>query len=137
MATLVINKKIRYNYSIIEEFEAGLALSGAEVKSCKLNHVKLDGSYVAYDNGELWFNQPDYDPNRPRKLLMHQSEIDSLMGKSKQQGLTLLVESLYTTRSLIKAKVVLARGKKKSDKRDTIKKRDADRKIGRAMRRKI
>lgn len=147
MPTLVKNKKVRFNYSVEEEFEAGIVLTGAEVKSCKASQVKLDGSYISYEDGELWVkhmhispyrfaHNPDYDTERKRKLLMKKSEVDMIMGKRKQQGLTLIPESLYTTRGLIKVKVVLARGKKKHDKRADKKKSDVNRQIARAMRRK-
>lgn len=148
MPTLAFNKRLRYDYSVIEEYEAGIVLTGAEVKACKLGHVQLIGCYVVYEDNEFWLtnamispyqmnNQRMYDPLRRRKLLMKRSEITTLLGKRQQQGLTLLVESLYTTRGLIKVKVVLARGKKKFDKRESIKKRDVDRNLARAMRKKI
>ncbi|MDP3970795.1 MAG: SsrA-binding protein SmpB [bacterium] len=148
MATLVKNKRVRYDYHVLEEHEAGLVLSGAEVKATKAKKISLEGSYITHKNNELWLinmmispyqssNQRNYQPMRDRKLIMHRSEIDGLLGKAKQQGLTLLVESLYTTRGLIKVKVVLARGKKQYDKRAIKKKRDTDRSIARAMRKKV
>lgn len=144
MPNLASNKHAKFNYEIIEEYEAGLVLSGAEVKSVKLKKMSLKGAYIAYDKGELWLknclispyqqnNQRDYDPYKIRKILMKRQEIDSLMGKSKSQGLTLLPINVYTKKALIKVKIGLARGKKKHDKRQTIKKRDADRKIKRAL----
>ncbi|MBU0731368.1 SsrA-binding protein SmpB [Patescibacteria group bacterium] len=148
MPTLATNKQGLYNYEVKDKFEAGIVLSGCEVKSTKKGHVNLKGSYVSYEKGDLWLknahisayqakNQPGYDPIHPRKLLMKRTEIDSLMGKSKQKGLTILPISLYTKGGLIKVKVGLARGKKAHDKRDLIKKRDADRRIGRALRKKL
>lgn len=148
MPTLAVNKHLRSDYAILEEIEAGLVLSGSEVKSCKLGHVSLQGAYVAYEGGELWLkkaqispyqlkNQPGYDSLGQRKVLVKKLELMHLMGKLKEAGLTLLPESLYTTRRLIKIKLVLAKGKKKYDKRADIKKRDVNRQIARALRQKI
>ena len=147
MPTLANNKYIRADYSIIEDYEAGLVLTGAEVKACKAGHVQLKGAYITIQAGELWLikatispyqlsNQPGYDPLRPRKLLLKHSQIMELVGKLKEPGLTLLPESLYTTRRLVKLKLVLARGKKKYDKRADIKKRDVNRQIARTLRQK-
>lgn len=148
MPTLVKNKRVRFDYTVIDDYEAGIVLTGAEVKSCKLGQVSLEGAYVSIEKTQLWLknmritpyqmgNQRDYDPMRNRKLLLHNKEIDKLIGKMKRAGLTLLPESLYTTRGFVKAKLVLAKGKKKADKRATIKKREADRSIGRALRQKV
>lgn len=146
MPTLAKNKRVRFDYEILEEYEAGFVLFGAEVKSIKLGRANLEGSYASYEDGELWLknfqipayqvnNQRDYNPLRQRKLLIKKPEMDTLLGKMKQKGLTLLVESLYSTRGLVKAKLVLARGKKKYDKRESIKKRETDRKVARALKR--
>ncbi len=148
MPTLAVTPHLRSDYNVLEDYEAGLVLTGAEVKSCKLGHVKLQGAYVSYENGKFWLkrafigpyqlaNQPGYDPIRPRQVLLHKREMDYLMGKVQEAGLTLLPENLYTTRRLVKLKVVLARGKKKYDKRADIKKRDVNRQIARALRQKI
>lgn len=148
MPTLAVNKHLRSNYSVLEEYETGLVLTGAEVKACKLSRVQFQGAYVAVEAGELWLkrahigpyqlkNQPGYDPLRTRKLLVHHSQLNEIMGRVQERGLTLLPESLYTTRRLIKLKLVLARGKKKYDKRADIKKRDVDRQIARALRHKV
>lgn len=148
MPTLAVTKHIRSDYEILETFEAGLVLSGPEVKSCKLGHVKLQGAYVTYENGAFWLkkaqispyqlaNQRGYEPLRTRKVLLHKKEMNYLIGKTKEAGLTLLPENLYSTRRLIKLKLVLARGKKKHDKRADIKKRDVNRQIARALRQKI
>ncbi|EKD76062.1 MAG: SsrA RNA (tmRNA)-binding protein [uncultured bacterium] len=147
MPTVASNKYIRSDYHILEDHEAGLVLTGAEVKSCKTGQVQLKGSYITSQGGELWLikatispyqlaNQPGYDPLRPRKLLLKHAQILQLLGKLQEPGLTLLPESLYTTRRLVKLKLVLARGKKKFDKRADIKKRDVNRQIARALRQK-
>lgn len=147
MPTLATNKEARFNYDILEEHEAGLILTGAETKSVKLSHISLRGAYITHQNNELWLkncyiasyqekNQPHYEDRHLRKLLLKRKEIDSLMGKMKQQGLTLLPLNVYTKKALIKVKIGLAKGRKKYDKRQIIKKREADRKINRALRQK-
>ncbi len=148
MSTLAYNKRVRFDYTILENFEAGIVLTGAEVKACKLGKISLAGAYVSLEKGELWLknaqiypyqinNQKGYDPLRLRKLLVKRGTIAEFVGKLQTAGLTLLVESLYTTRSFVKAKVVLARGKKLHDKRASIKKREVDRRIARALRHKL
>lgn len=148
MPTLAVMKHLRSDFEVLEDFEAGLVLTGAEVKACKLGHVKLQGAYVSYEHGAFWLkkahispyqlvNQRGYEPDRVRQVLLHKQEMDYLIGKTKVPGLTLLPESLYTTRRLVKLKVVLARGKKKHDKRADIKQRDVNRQIARALRKKI
>jgi len=143
------NKLAYFNYKILEKFEAGIVLTGAEVKSVKKGQIDLKGSYVTIHNNEAWLinahispykmasSQKDYDPTRARKLLLKQKEIKSLIGKEKAQGLTIVPISVYIIRRLVKIKLGLARGKKKADKRESIKKRDVNRKIRRAMRQKV
>ncbi|MFA6475134.1 MAG: SsrA-binding protein SmpB [Patescibacteria group bacterium] len=148
MPTLASTAHLRSNFNVLEDYEVGLVLTGAEVKSCKLGHVKLQGAYIAYENGGFWLkkalispyqilNQRGYDPMRSRQVLLHRHQMKSLIGQVAKPGLTLLPESLYTTRHLVKLKMVLARGKKKYDKRADIKKRDVNRQIARALRQKI
>lgn len=148
MPTIVTNKRVAYDYQIIKDFEAGIVLSGAEVKSVKKGQINLKGSYVSLRNGELWLikthispyamatNQGDYDPTRDRKLLLKRKEIDSLIGQLKSHGLTVLPHSVYTKGSLIKVKLCLCRGKKAHDKRESIKKKESDRRLRRLMRNK-
>ncbi|MEK7653294.1 MAG: SsrA-binding protein SmpB [Patescibacteria group bacterium] len=141
------NKEAAFSYELIDSFEAGLVLSGPEVKSVKNGRVSLKGSYISIDqSSEAWLvgahiapylpakgNQADYEPDRRRKLLLNKKEIHSLLGKGKQKGLTIIPLSVYTKRGLIKVEIALARGKSKVDKRETIKKREAQREIRRAM----
>ncbi|MCD6528343.1 SsrA-binding protein SmpB [bacterium] len=146
MKTLAVNKRATYDYEILEKYEAGISLFGYEVKSIKTGHISLKGSYVVIKNNEVYLlnafippyqikNTPsDYDPNRSRKLLLHKSEIKSLIGKIKQKGLTLVPIKLYTKRGKIKLEFALAKGKRKVDKREKIKKRETERKIKRALR---
>lgn len=141
------NKEAFFNYEIIEGYEAGIVLSGPEVKSVKDGRLSLKGSYVSIDQaGEAWLanahiapylpakgNQENYEPTRRRKLLLKKKEIDSLLGKSKQKGLTIIPLTVYAKKGLIKVEIALARGKSKIDKRETIKKREAQREIRWAM----
>lgn len=146
MPTLATNRRAKFDYRILETYEAGLVLAGHEVKSVKKGHISLKGSYVIIRNEEAWLinaqiapyqpkNTPsDYDPMRSRKLLLHKREIKSLIGKTKQKGLTLAPLRVYTKHDKIKLKFGLGSGKRKSDKREVIKEREAKRKIARALR---
>ncbi|MBU1119366.1 SsrA-binding protein SmpB [Patescibacteria group bacterium] len=143
------NKRARYDYEILETYEAGLMLTGQEVKSVRDKTVSLKGSFVTLKGNEAYLTNAHispykhagklkaYDPTRSRKLLLHKHELNSLIGKLKQKGLTLVPLLLYNKNSRIKLSFGLGKGKKKFDKRDSIKKRDVERKIQRMMRGKI
>ena len=145
MTTFSENRKARFDYEILETYEAGLVLSGPEVKSIKNGRMNLAGSYVTFHDGELYLtgstvapyqpkNQPtDYDPSRSKKLLLRKKEIMSLAGKIKQKGLTLVPLKVYNKGRRIKLEIAVARGKKQYDKRSVISKRDAARKIEREL----
>mgnify|MGYP001564790473 CR=1 FL=1 len=145
MAVFAENRKARFDYEILETFEAGLVLSGAEVKSIKNGRMNLTGSYLNFHNGELYLigafiapyqpkNQPaDYDPYRSKKLLLRKKEIVSLIGKIKPKGLTLMPLKAYNKGRRIKLEFAVARGKKQYDKREIIAKREAARKIEREL----
>ena len=142
---LTENRRARYDYEILETYEAGLVLYGFEVKAIKTGHISLKGSYVIIKNNEAYLlnafipsyqpaNTPkDYNPERTRKLLLNKSEIRSLIGKSKQKGLTLIPLRLYTKRGKIKLEFGIGKGKRKIDKREKIKKREVEREIQRKM----
>lgn len=146
MQILSTNKEAQYNYQILETYEAGLVLQGAEVKAAKIGQLSLKGSYVTIDNrNEAYLigahispyvkSNPDhYIPTRSRKLLLHYSQIRSLLGKISQKGLTLTPLKVYNKDGLIKLEFALVRGKKKYDKRESLKKKDAQRKINAALR---
>lgn len=147
MKTLAKNKKAYFDYKILETIEAGIVLTGPEVKSVKQNQINLKGAYVAITNNEAnllnahiapykFAGKIKYDPKRSRKLLLHKKEIDYLIGKSHEQGLTTLPLSVYLKKGIIKIEIGIGQGKKKYDKRETIKKREADRTIKRAIKRK-
>ncbi|KPJ73224.1 SsrA-binding protein [Parcubacteria bacterium DG_74_1] len=141
------NKKAYFNYQILEKFEAGVALIGQEVKSIKTRGINLVGSYIIVRNEEIYWigskipayqpkNAPsDYDPERSRKLLLKKAEIKYLIGKSKQKGLTLIPLRVYTKNGKIKIEFGMAKGKKKFDKRELIKKRETEREIERVLKR--
>lgn len=142
--TITTNKKAFHEYFVLESLEAGIALSGTEVKSIRAGGVNLKDAWCGIDDGEMYIKQMHISPyeqgnifNKPpmrdRKLLLHKREIMRLMGLVKQQGLALVPLSLYFKGSLVKVQVGLCRGKKLHDKRETAAKRDANRAIDRAI----
>jgi len=149
MPTITTNKKALFNYQILEKVEAGLVLSGQEVKSIKGGNINLKGSYITLKGNEAWLinshvspykmasTLKDYQPTHDRKLLLKKQEIASLIGKAQTKGLTVLPISVYTKGSLIKVSVGVCRGKKQKDKRELIKKRESDRHIQRVLRQKV
>lgn len=148
MPVIATNKKALHDYEILEKIEAGLVLTGQEVKSVKEGHIRLQGAYVRILKGEAWLvgahiakyrfagALPDYNPERSRKLLLHKRELKYLIGKSQEKGLTIVPISVYTKRGKIKLEIGVARGRRTIDKREIIKKREVKRKIERAMRKK-
>ncbi|MDD5590090.1 MAG: SsrA-binding protein SmpB [Candidatus Portnoybacteria bacterium] len=149
MPELAFNRKALYEYEILEKYEAGLVLTGHETKSVRQGHLNLQGSYVIIRGDEAYLinasiasfqpkNAPgDYDPLRTRKVLLHKAQIQSLIGKTQQKGLTLIPIRVYTKKVKIKLEFALARGKKAHDKRQKIIERDTRRDIERAMREKF
>lgn len=145
MGADIRNKKAFFNYDILEKYEAGIELFGFEVKSIKKGQGSLEGARVIVRGNEAWLvgvtippyqagNTPaSYDPTRTRRLLLTHKEIKELIGKAEQKGLTLVPLSLYNKGRRIKVSIALARGRKKYDKREVLKKRDAERDIRRTM----
>jgi len=145
MKVLAENKKAYFNYQILEKFEAGIVLQGQEVKSLKTRGINLAGSYVVIKNEEMFWigakippyqpkNVPaDYRPDRSRKLLLQKKEIRRLIGKAKEKGLTLIPLKVYTKNAKIKLAFGVAKGKRKVDKRELIKKRETERNIEREL----
>jgi len=137
------NKKAHYDYEIIEKYEAGLVLTGQEVKSIKTGHINLAGSYVVTQGGLPMLigakvppyqpkNAPaDYNPERQRRLLLNKKEIDYLAGRANEKGFSLIPLKVYDNNGRIKLEFGVARGKKKFDKKEKIKKRDVERDISR------
>lgn len=145
MKVFAENKKAYFDYEILEKIEAGIVLIGQEVKSIKSGRINLAGSYVVANNEEFFLvgcnippyqpkNAPsNYNPERSRKLLLKKSEIKYLIGKSQQRTLTLMPLKVYTKKAQIKIEFGIAKGKKKFDKRESIKKRDIKREIERTL----
>ena len=145
MKELAKNRTATFDYEILEKFEAGIELLGFEVKAVKSGKMNLTGSYARIKGTEVWLinagiqpyqpkNTPkDYDPARTRRLLLTKKEINTLTGKTHEAGLTLVPLKAYIKGRLVKVELGLGRHKKKSDKREVIKKRDTDRDIRRAL----
>lgn len=138
------NRKARHNYSILDVFEAGVALLGTEVKSLRQGHASLVDAFATVDDGEVWLRNlhiPEYHhgtwtnhaPRRNRKLLLHRGQIDTLVGKLRDGNLTLVPLSVYFLHGKVKVELALARGKQAHDKRQDLARRDAQREITRAL----
>jgi len=144
--TVARNKKALHDYHIVDTYEAGVVLAGPEVKSIRAGKVSLTEAYARIDGNEAWLyglHISPYDPaslwnvepTRNRKLLLHRREIRRLIGATQQEGFTLVPLELYLKDGMVKVGLALARGKKQFDKRDDMKKRDAEREMQRAVRR--
>jgi SsrA-binding protein len=143
MASYAENRKARFNYEIVEKYETGIELLGTEVKSVRAGQMSLEGAFVVVRGGEAFLinanippfqplNAPkDYDPLKNRKLLLTKKEIAELGGNEKNKSLTIVPISVYNKNRKIKVEIALVKGKKKFDKRETIKKRETDREIRR------
>jgi SsrA-binding protein len=144
MKVLDKNRRAAYDYELADRLTAGVVLSGAEVKSIKAGHVSLKGSFITLRDGEAWLNNVHVtpyqeggqrnapDPTRPRKLLLHRKQIDELFSH-KQGGLSLVPTALLLDKRLVKVELAIAKGKKRFDKRQTIKQRETDRETQRAV----
>jgi len=143
---VAVNRRAYHDYFVDEKFEAGMVLTGTEVKSLRSGRCNLRDGYVRIDRSEAWLenvhisiyaqgNLMNHEPLRPRKLLLHRKEISSLIGKVRQKGYTLIPLRAYFSRNHAKVEVGLCRGKRQFDKREAIAERDAKREIARAMRR--
>jgi SsrA-binding protein len=138
------NRKAYHNYFIGETYEAGIALTGSEIKSVRGGRVSLGDAYVRPERGELWLynahiaryeasSYMSHEPLRPRKLLMHRKEILNLAGKAGEKGLTLVATRLYLKGSIAKVEIALAKGKKLYDKREAISRREVERELARMI----
>ncbi len=154
MSILATNKRAAYDYELSDFYEAGMVLLGHEVKSIKSGHISLKGAFITTKKThkplpEIYLTNAyvspykyagkiiGYKPDQPRKLLLSKKEIEHLIGKRKEQGLTLVPTKIYTKKGLIKLQFGIGRGKRKYEKRDDIKKRDVDRDIRTALKRSI
>lgn len=137
----IINKKATFHYKFIERFEAGIVLSGGEVKSLKTNRADISNSYAKIVNGEVYLinanipieGKKDYSSTRSRKILLHKSEIISIKSKIQAKKLTLVPLKVYNKRRLIKIELALAKPKREFEKRQTIKKKDLEREIAQEL----
>lgn len=144
---IATNKRAKFEYHLLDLYEAGLALKGTEIKSIRANKVSLQRSYVQQRGSELWLvdahiaeyehgNRENHDPTRPRKLLLHRREINKIIDELAQKGLTAVPTRLYLKNGRAKIEIALARGKQLHDKRASLAKRDANRQVERALREK-
>lgn len=149
MKIIATNKSAYHNYEILETLEAGIALTGSEVKSIREGRISLNESYAEFNGEELYLvdcnispyhaaNVFNHEPLRPRKLLLHKKELKRLAGKVQEKGLTLVPTKVYfNDRGLVKVELALARGKKTYEKREAIKKRDVEREIRAAIKKRF
>ena len=145
--TVSTNRKAYHNYHIQDSVEAGIALTGTEIKSIRAGRVSLGDAYIRPEAGELWLvnahiaryepsSYLSHEPTRSRKLLLHRKQIDSLTSRMLEKGLTLVALRLYIKDSIAKVEIALAKGKKLHDKREAIARREIEREIGRAVKRR-
>jgi SsrA-binding protein len=145
--TVCRNKRARFDYEIGDRYEAGLVLTGTEVKSLRLGKANLTDGYARIQNGEVWLYKAhispypfayygNHDPERPRKLLLNSKEIRKLVGRTQERGFALIPLSIYFKKGWAKVDLAVAKGKKTHDKRQAIKERDAEREVERAIRRR-
>jgi len=154
MKILALNKRATFDYQILETFEAGLVLFGYEVKSLRNGQANLKGSYISFGadlkkTNEAWLvnsyiplykpagKRDDYNPERPRKILLKKKELNHLIGKSKEKGLTVIPIKLYTKSSFIKLEIAIVKGKKAFDKREDLKKKEVEKHIRTLTKQKI
>lgn len=142
------NRRAAHNFELLDKFEAGIVLTGTEIKSIRANRVNLQRSYVQNREGELWLLEAhispyefgareNHEPTRPRKLLLHRREINRIISRLDEKGLTLVPTRLYLKDGRAKLEIALARGKKLHDKRAALAKKDSDRQVERALREKF
>ena len=144
-ADVATNRQARFRYELLETWEVGIALQGSEVKSLRDGKANLKDAYAFVRDGEVWLHNlhiapyapaagEGHDPERPRKLLMHRHEIERLIGKTQERGLTLVPTRIYFSGPRAKIELALARGKEQRDKRETIRAREQSREMERALR---
>ena len=145
MPDIATNRQARHRYNLLDKWEAGLVLTGTEVKSLREGKAQIKDGYAALRDGEVWLHnvhippyapasRENHEPERPRKLLMHKREIERLIGKTREKGLTLVPTRMYFRGGRAKVEIALARGKDVGDKRQALKEREMKREMERAMR---
>ena len=143
-STVALNRRARHEFTIDETFEAGLVLTGTEIKSVRARKVNISNAYARIEKGEAWLigadiapfeqgNRYNHEPKRTRKLLLHRRQIDELLGRAQQKGQTIVPLRLYLNRGKAKVELGLARGKQQHDRRRDIAERDARRDVARAL----
>ncbi len=143
-ANLAQNRKAYHDYEVLDTFEAGIALMGTEVKSCRQRNIALQDAYAQIENGEMLLhnahispyepgNRYNHEPKRVRKLLLHKAEIRKLKHRVEEKGLTLVPVAFYLRRGKVKVSLAICRGKTRGDKRETLKRKEAERDMQRAM----
>lgn len=149
MGVIAVNKKASFDYDTLESFEAGIALLGYEVKSIRAGQINLKGAYISFRRDEAYLvsafiplykpagNIDDYNPERARKLLLRKKELDRLLGKKQEKGLTVIPVKVYTKGSFIKLEIAVVKGKKLFDKREDSKKKSLDRELRTLIKKKI
>ena len=149
MANLIEHKRVHFDYELLDTFEAGIQLFGTEVKSLRAHHGKLEGAHITVRGGEAFLinaeipafqasnTGKDYEPSRNRKLLLTKKELEELAKAEEGNGLTIVPISMYNKGRVIKLRLAIARGKKKGDKRETLKKREAMRDIARVVKSEV
>ena len=141
---IATNRKARHDFFLLESFEAGIVLQGSEIKSIRAGQISLKEAYIRVDGQEAWLvnahiapydpaSRENHDPLRDKKLLLHKKEIKKLWDEVRQKGTTIIPIKVYLTQGRAKVEIAVAKGKKKYDKRQTLKKRDAQREIDRAL----
>jgi SsrA-binding protein len=146
MPDIATNRQARFRYHFLETWEAGLVLTGTEVKSLREGKAQIKDGYASVRDGEVWLHnvhippyapasRTNHEPERPRKVLMHRREIERLIGKTREKGLTLVPTRLYLRDGRVKVEIALAKGKDVGDKRQSIKEREMKREMERAIRR--
>jgi SsrA-binding protein len=141
---ITVNRKARFDFEILDTIEAGIALTGTEIKSIRDGKVSLREAFARPEKGEVWLlgahiaqypcgNRNNHEPGRPRKLLLHRKEISTIIARSEQKGLTIVPLKLYLKKGLAKVELGIARGKKQYDKRDTVRRHETDREMERAI----
>ena len=147
MADVARNRQASHRYHLTEKWEAGLVLTGTEVKSLRGGKAQIKDGYAAVRDGEVWLHnvhippyapasRENHEPERPRKVLMHRREIERLIGKTREKGLTLVPTRLYFSNGRAKVEIALAKGKDVGDKRQAIKERELKREMERSVRRR-
>jgi SsrA-binding protein len=143
--TISLNRKAFHDYEILDRLEAGIVLTGTEIKSARAGRVNIRDAYAREEGGEMWLfnahispydkgNRNNHDPERPRKLLLHRDQVRELSEITQQKGHTVVVLAMYLKRGMAKLELGVARGKKAYDKREALAKRDAERDMQRAVR---